>query len=86
MVPCDLRVGDKVIALELDSNDFCTVHVFTQPGSISAGTASLKGLPGTSADPVILDAIAATAQWGSHVPMVATEKDRRSHRCGDPVA
>jgi hypothetical protein len=30
--------------------------------------ASLKVLPGTSADPAIPDAIAGTTQWGSHVP------------------
>src|SRR4029077_2357218 len=36
MVPCVVRVGDKMTAMELDSNDFCSVHVFTQPGSFAS--------------------------------------------------
>jgi hypothetical protein len=43
-----------------------------QGGQSLPARASLKGLLGASADPAIPDAIAATAQCGSHVPSACT--------------
>jgi len=40
----------------------------SETGSNSADTASLRGLPGASANLTIPDAVAAVARWGRHVP------------------